>query len=131
MKHAEISIRRTVRCSRSVVAAGWGIGYFPLALRLIRGDLIAVIRGGAEHMGSGGRLDVVRSADGGITWSKKPRTIFDTPADDRNPALGQTSGGTVVLGFLTVTGYAKGYTPHRGTPDYKFRDYLVDVWIPD
>ncbi len=80
-------------------------------------------------MGSGGRLDIVRSKDGGSTWSK-PVTAFDTPTDDRNPALGQAADGTVVLGFIIVSGYAKGYVPHKGTPDYKFYDYLMDVWIP-
>jgi Neuraminidase (sialidase) len=129
MKATEIGIRSSVRGYRTVVASGWGTGYFPVALRLDSGELVAVIRGGAEHIGSGGRLDLVRSRDGGATWTK-PKTIFDTPDDDRNPALGQASDGTLVLGFIVLSGYALGYIPHKGTPDYKFYDYLVDVWIP-
>ncbi|MDA4123522.1 MAG: glycoside hydrolase [Thaumarchaeota archaeon] len=129
MKSTDISIRRVVKGQRAVVASGWGMGYFPVVIRLKNGEVVAVVRGGAEHMGSGGRLDMVRSKDMGATWSK-PATAFDTPTDDRNPALGQAGDGTLILGFIIVSGYAKGYVPHKGTPDYKFYDYLMDVWIP-
>lgn len=129
MQATEISVRRRERAYRTVVASGWGTGYFPVVERLDDGTLAAIIRGGAEHMGGGGRLDIVRSRDGGSRWTK-PVTVFDTPSDDRNPAFGQAANGTLILGFIIVTGYQMGYIPHGGTPDYKFYDYLVDVWIP-
>jgi sialidase-1 len=130
LKPTDISIRRNAKGHRTVVASGWGTGYFPVVLRLDGGEVVAVFRGGAEHMGSGGRLDIARSKDDGATWSA-PKTAFDTPADDRNPAFGQAPDGTLILGFIILSGYAMGYIPHKGTPDYKFYDYMVDVWIPD
>ena len=42
-----------------------GLGYFPVAIRLNNGDVLAVIRGGAAHIGVKGRLDLIRSSDGG------------------------------------------------------------------
>ena len=42
-----------------------GGGYFPTLIRLTDGTLAAVVRGGARHIGVGGRLDLVTSRDGG------------------------------------------------------------------
>jgi sialidase-1 len=81
-----------------------GLGYFPVAIRLNNGDVLAVIRGGAPHIGVKGRLDLVRSSDGGKTWSK-PWTAIDESQDDRNPALGQLKDGTVVLAYAIASGY--------------------------
>ena len=58
-----------------------GLGYFPVAIRLNNGDVLAVVRGGAAHVGIKGRLDLVRSsmtAKHGRSLgpqSTKPRTI--------------------------------------------------------
>ena len=81
-----------------------GLGYFPVAIRLKNGDVLAVIRGGAPHVGVKGRLDLVRSTDGGKTWSA-PWTAIDEPLDDRNPALGQLKDGTIVLAYAIAGNY--------------------------
>jgi sialidase-1 len=81
-----------------------GLGYFPVAIRLKNGDVLAVIRGGAPHIGVKGRLDLVRSTDGGKTWSA-PWTAIDESLDDRNPAFGQLKDGTIVLGYAIASGY--------------------------
>ena len=81
-----------------------GQGYFPVAIHLKNGDVLAVLRGGAPHIGVKGRLDLVRSTDGGNTWSA-PWTAIDESLDDRNPALGQLKDGTIVLGYAIASGY--------------------------
>ncbi len=81
-----------------------GLGYFPVAVRLKNGDLLAVIRGGAPHIGVKGRLDLVRSTDAGKTWSA-PWTAIDGSQDDRNPALGQLKEGSLVLAYAIASGY--------------------------
>ncbi len=63
-------------------------GYFPVAIRLAGGEILAVMRAGAPHIGKQGRLVLSISEDAGRTWSK-PWTAVDGPEDDRNPALGQ------------------------------------------
>jgi hypothetical protein len=47
----------------------------------------------------GGRAHVMRSEDGGLTWSK-PQVLIDTPGDDRAPAAAQLSDGTLVCSFF-------------------------------
>ncbi len=88
--------------TRTTVVSGGG--YFPVLIRLHTGELMAVLRGGAPHIGVKGRLDLVTSRDGGKTWSA-PRTVVDGPDDDRNPAFGQLEDGTIVLGYAIARGY--------------------------
>jgi Neuraminidase (sialidase) len=73
-------------------------------IRLSDSRLAAILRGGDAHIGRSGRLDWVESADGGLTWTK-PRTIVDSPEDDRNPALGQLRDGTILLAYCVLSGY--------------------------
>ncbi len=65
---------------------------------------MAVLRGGAPHIGRLGRLDIVTSADEGKTWST-PRTVVDGPDDDRNPAFGQLKNGDILLAYAIIHGY--------------------------
>ena len=97
--------------SRKLVVSGQG--YFPVAIRLKDGRIAAVLRCGAPHLGVKGRLDVVFSSDDGVTWTK-PTTVVDSPIDDRNPAFGQATDGTLVVGFWRTARYDDSgkYTPN-------------------
>jgi len=86
------------------VAAVRGGGYFPVLIRLQDGSLGAVVRGGAPHIGIRGRLDWIRSTDGGKTWST-PTVVVDSQWDDRNPSLGQMADGTIVIGYAEAQTY--------------------------
>lgn len=88
------------------VVAVRGQGYFPVMVKLKDGSLGAVVRGGAPHIGVKGRLDWIRSEDGGKTWSK-PAVIVDSRWDDRNPSLGQMKDGTIVVGYAEASTYDK------------------------
>jgi hypothetical protein len=94
-----------------------GQGYFPVAQRLRDGSIGVVLRGGAPHVGLGGRLDYVFSRDEGRTWSP-PVTIVDSGIDDRNPAFGQAADGALVVGYWHTTDYdEKGrYDPRLNRP---------------
>ena len=91
-----------------------GSGYFPVMIRLQSGDLLAVIRGGGAHVDVRGRLDLIRSTDQGKTWSA-PSTVIDEEFDDRNPALGQASDGTVVLAYAVAKNYDDTGLKFKGT----------------
>jgi hypothetical protein len=80
---------------RLVVA---GQGFFPVARQLHDGRIAVVLRGGADHVGIKGRLDIVFSNDAGRTWAK-PTVVNDSPLDDRNPAFGQAKDGALVVAF--------------------------------
>ena len=90
---------------RFIAASGeTGAGMFPKALLLPDGEVVAAIRGGAPHIGAGGRLDTIRSADGGRTWTK-PATMFRSSRDDRGPSLGQASDGPLVCMYRIYDAY--------------------------
>ncbi len=97
------SQQRHVETAERIVAVRGG-GYFPVLVSLQGGSLGAVVRGGAPHIGIGGRLDWIRSTDGGRTWSP-PATIVDSEWDDRNPALGQMTDGTIVMAYAEAQTY--------------------------
>jgi Neuraminidase (sialidase) len=65
---------------------------------------MAVLRGGAPHIGVKGRLDIITSKDEGKTWTA-PRTVVDGPDDDRNPAIGQLKNGDIILAYAIIRGY--------------------------
>lgn len=98
---------------RTVVVRGGG--YFPVVVRLRGRHLAAVLRGGATHLGLGGRLDWVESRDGGQSWSP-PRAVVDGPLDDRNPALGRMADGSLVLAWAECSCYdaAGNWSPAMG-----------------
>ncbi|MEK6249434.1 MAG: glycoside hydrolase, partial [Planctomycetales bacterium] len=96
---------RALRDAEHVIAVK-DEGQFPVMIRLQDVSLGAVLRAGAGHVGRGGRLDYIRSTDGGRTWSK-PVVAIDSEWDDRNPAFGQMPDGTLVLAY----GEAHSYRP--------------------
>lgn len=73
-------------------------GLFPVVTKTGTGTMIAVLRGGAGHLGLAGRIEIIRSANGGHTWSP-PQVIADSERDDRNPALGLSTQGTLILSY--------------------------------
>lgn len=72
-------------------------GLFPV-LALADDAVIAVLRGGAGHLGLDGRIEIVRSLDAGQSWSP-PAVVADSEVDDRNPAFGVTPRGALILAY--------------------------------
>lgn len=111
-----------------------GQGYFPVITRLGDSELLMAYRGGAAHMGLGGRLDVGRSMDGGLTWSA-PLTVADSERDDRNPALGKAPDGTLVLAYHWQGSYDDegAWKPELGRADTRvvFSSDGGRSWVDD
>ena len=74
--------------------------YFPSVERLRNGHLIVVYYDSPDHASPLGRISLVKSVDGGRTWST-PRIAIDSPLDDRDPSIMQTRAGTVLLSFFS------------------------------
>ena len=52
------------------------------------------------HAPRGGRAEIMRSEDGGLTWSR-PEVMLDTPWDDRAPSAVGLSNGPLVASLFT------------------------------
>src|SRR4051812_32275857 len=51
----------------------------------------------------GGRAEIIRSTDGGKTWSR-PAVLLDTPWDDRAPNFCELKDGTILCSLFTYPG---------------------------
>lgn len=97
-----LDVRRLPQTRESLVCTHGGL--FPVLAVAPCGTIVAVFRGGAGHLGRRGRLDVARSHDAGRTWSP-PSVVVDGKSDDRNPALGVSADGRLVLAYEADSAY--------------------------
>ena len=95
-KSSSIDVR-SLPGTREVVSYKGG-GLFPVLAVAPNDVAVAVLRGGAGHVGLAGRIEVIRSLDGGQTWTL-PNVVADSDWDDRNPAFGVSHRGTLVLSY--------------------------------
>lgn len=73
----------------------------PTIVKTSRGELLVVFSGDREeHICPWGKTQMVKSSDGGETWSE-PVTINNTPIDDRDPGIIETSEGTILVSWFT------------------------------
>ncbi|MCE5249891.1 glycoside hydrolase [bacterium] len=92
---AEI-LSTAVVCKEPGRYIGW-----PSVARTKNGDLVAVFSGDRdEHVCPWGKTEMVRSADGGETWSA-PVTVNNTPLDDRDAGVIVTAKGTILVSWFT------------------------------
>lgn len=81
---------------------GW-----PTLTRRSNGQLILVWSGGREHhVCPFGRVDMMRSDDGGETWSW-PRTLLDGAIDDRDAGVIETAKGSLLVTTFTSLAYQR------------------------
>jgi len=79
---------------------GW-----PTVARRANGELLLVYSGGREyHVCPFGRVELMRSSDGGETWSW-PRVVLDGPIDDRDAGVLETADGSILITTFTSLAY--------------------------
>lgn len=80
--------------------------------------LVAYSRGREAHVCPFGRVEIIRSTDGGRTWSW-PEIVLDTPIDDRDAGICCTPTGTLLvttftsLAYEPVLAHAKDWPPEK------------------
>jgi len=103
-----------------VVAVSAG-GYWATMFALSDGTLAAILRGGAPHVGNNSRLDLIRSGDGGRTWSR-PSVVVPglEKLDNRGSAAGVMQDGAIVCGYVEADWYVSG--------GFSLEDYTFTSW---
>jgi hypothetical protein len=93
---------------------GW-----PTVTRRRNGDLVLTVSGGrAGHICPFGRVEMMVSHDQGTTWHW-PQIILDSPSDDRDSGVLETSKGTLLATTFTSLAYEKSLADaqkKRGQP---------------
>jgi len=80
---------------------GW-----PTLARRQNGELLLVFSGGREaHVCPFGRVELMRSQDGGINW-RWPQVLLDGPIDDRDAGVVETAQGSLLVTTFTSLAYA-------------------------
>ena len=80
---------------------GW-----PSIAKTDTGELLIAYSGDRDsHVCPWGKTHLIRSNDNGKTWSE-PETINNTPLDDRDAGIIQTSKGTILVSWFTSLAYA-------------------------
>jgi hypothetical protein len=117
---------------------GW-----PTLARCRNGDLVVAYSGGRDaHVCPFGRVEWMRSRDGGRTWSW-PEVLLNSPIDDRDSGVLETASGSLLvttftsLAYETVLREASGWGAEklhrwqaanlRTTPEQ--RSALLDTWM--
>lgn len=79
---------------------GW-----PTLARRRNGELLLVCSGGREaHVCPFGRVELMKSRDGGRTWTW-PRVVMDGPIDDRDAGVVETAKGSILITSFSSLAY--------------------------
>ena len=96
------------------------------------GQLFAVASGGRdEHVCPFGRVDFLRSHDGGETWTW-PQTALDGPIDDRDAGIVITPNGTIIMTTFTSLAYEqslKAAIANQNAGQPNFSDTKLKNWL--
>lgn len=117
-------VRATVHWSKAICKEPGNYIGWPTIARRAGGELLAVFSGDREeHVCPFGKSQMVRSHDGGETWSA-PETINNTPLDDRDAGIVVLDSGAIVMSWFTG-GTGKNAERHRK----RYPDHVVDAWV--
>jgi sialidase-1 len=121
---AEI-LSKQIICKEPGRYIGW-----PTIIRTRAGELIIVFSGDRDsHICPWGKTEMVRSSDEGKTWSD-PVVIRNTPLDDRDAGLVETSDGTLISTWFTAVyfGDNSSYKAHVETLSQAVRERWMGHW---
>lgn len=107
---------------------GW-----PSITKTSDGNLLAVFSGNRDaHVCPFGITQMIKSSDNGKTWSK-PKTINNTPLDDRDAGILETKKGTLLVNWFTSMAFdnERNYAQHPSWKRHreKLSDETINKWL--
>ena len=88
------------------------------------GELLVLFSGDRQqHVCPYGKIQMVRSQDGGEAWSE-PETIINTPLDDHDSSILVLRSGTIIVSCLTLANWYRKPLSRTGEPPE-----MVDAWL--
>lgn len=110
--NAEI-IATSVICKQAGRYIGW-----PTVAATGKGELLVVFSGDRDaHVCPWGKTQMVRSKNGGQTWSG-PITVNNTPLDDRDAGIIETRKGTLLVSWFTSLAFGNQRVLTAGAPGH-------------
>ena len=117
--------RSFVICKQPGRYIGW-----PTVARTADGELIVAFSGDREaHVCPFGKTQIVRSRDGGATWSDAI-TINDCPIDDRDAGALVTRKGTIIVTWFTSLAFEK-FSACRKKCEGPWKDFIAKITAAD
>src|SRR3954454_20048146 len=93
-------------------------GWPTLAARK-NGELLVAYSGGREsHVCPFGRVELIRSGDGGKTWTW-PEVVSDSPIDDRDAGICETAEGSLLITTFTSLAFQATLQGAKNWPEEK------------
>jgi sialidase-1 len=90
------------------------------------GEMLVVFSGDRDwHVDPWGKVQMIRSGDGGVTWSEA-ETIIDSPLDDRDPSIAVLSDGSLYMTFSASTAFTS-YPEYQEYTD-SLSTSLINQW---
>ena len=100
---------------------GW-----PTLAQRSNGELLLVCSGGRQaHVCPFGWVEMMRSSDGGQTWSW-PRVLMDTSIDDRDAGVCETARGSLLVTTFTSIGYSEFLSDARPGVQGRFFEWTEE-----
>ena len=111
---ALLTARSRVRAAAAVIRKTRVISHlthryhgWPTLTRRANGELLLVCSGGRQsHVCPFGRVELMRSRDGGENWTW-PRIVLDGPIDDRDAGVLETARGSILVTTFTSLAYER------------------------
>ena len=103
---------------------GW-----PTVMRRKNGELIVSYSGNREgHMCPYGREELIRSSDGGETWTQKPEIFHNSIIDDRDSGIVETATGNLVAAWFSSTSFRSVYPKAMAKLPKELADAARGYW---
>lgn len=115
-----------VICKETDRYVGW-----PTITRTAQDELIVVFSGDRDaHVCPWGKTEMIRSQDNGQTWSA-PVVINNTPLDDRDAGIIQTSQGTWLVSWFTSLAFESNlkWQRHAQKVTPELRKQWLGYWV--